>query len=231
MSTELWTRPQWRAAERAYLRRRDMRWHLTLKRALDLTCAAAAGLILLPMLLLIAVAVRLSSRGPVLFRQERLGRLGGTFCIYKFRTMVEGAVYQGAGLGTFQGDPRVTFLGRFLREYHLDELPQLFNVLRGDMSLVGPRPVLVSALPTYSAWERQRLLMPPGLTGWQQVNGGALNSVDRRIQLDVWYVLNWTPRLDLRILLRTAGVVLRKEGVYMADGQQQGRSAEGLGPR
>ncbi|BAZ25054.1 glucosyltransferase [Kalymmatonema gypsitolerans NIES-4073] len=224
MSTNLWTLQKWQEVEQAYLNdRKGIRIHLAFKRLFDVLLSGILCLILLPVFALIALAVRLSSPGPILFRQERMGRLGQPFKIYKFRSMVDGAVHKGTGLATFKGDPRVTPIGQFLREYHLDELPQIFNVLLGDMSLVGPRPVLMSALPTYTESERRRLLMPPGITGWQQVNGGALNDVDERIKLDVWYVENWTWWLDLVILLKTIPVVLLKEGVYGEDGWQIGR--------
>lgn len=224
MSTNLWTIQKWKEVEQAYLSdRKGIIVHLTFKRLFDLLLSGILCLILLPVFTLIALAVRLTSPGPILYSQERMGRLGQPFKLYKFRSMIDGAARQGAGLATFKGDPRVTPIGLFLREYHLDELPQIFNVLRGDMSLVGPRPVLMPALPTYTDWEKQRLLMPPGITGWQQVNGGALNDIDERIKLDVWYVKNWTWWLDLVILLRTIPVVLLKEGVYGEDGWQIGR--------
>lgn len=229
MFTESWTAEKWQEVEQAYLeKRKGIKMHLALKRLFDLVIATIGSLLLLPVLTLITLAVRLSSPGPILFRQERLGKLGKTFQIYKFRTMVDGAIHQGAGLNTFKGDPRITPIGKFLREYHLDELPQLFNVLRGDMSLVGPRPLLVSALPTFSDWEKRRLLMYPGITAWEAVNGGHLNDVDERLKLDSWYVDSWTWWLDLVILVRTIPVVLSKEGVYGRDGWHQGRGTKTL---
>ncbi|MFB2977717.1 sugar transferase [Microseira sp. BLCC-F43] len=212
---EVWTDETWETAEKAYLaRQKGMRMQLMFKRNLDVAIASLALLLLSPLLLGIALAVRLSSPGPILFCQERLGKLGKPFTIYKFRTMVDGAVNIGIGLGTFKGDPRVTKVGKFLREYHLDELPQLFNVLRGDMSLVGPRPLLVSSLKTYNDVQKRRLLMPPGVTAWEAVNGGLENSLEARLNLDVWYVERWNFWLDWVILFRTIPVVLRKEGVY-----------------
>jgi sugar transferase EpsL len=212
---EVWTDEIWKAAERAYLaRRKSMRMQLMFKRNLDVAIASFALLVLWPLLLGIALAVRLSSSGSILFCQERLGKLGKPFTIYKFRTMVDGAVNIGIGLGTFKGDPRVTKVGKFLREYHLDELPQLFNVFRGEMSLVGPRPLLVSSLKTYNDVQKRRLLMPPGVTAWEAVNGGLENSLEERLNLDVWYVDHWNFWLDWAILFRTIPVVLRKEGVY-----------------
>jgi sugar transferase EpsL len=225
MSTNFWTTAQWQEVEQGYLaHRQGMNFNLALKRALDLFLAIVLCLLLLPVLALIALGIRLTSPGPIFFRQERLGRLGENFQIYKFRSMVDGAIYQGAGLETFKGDPRVTPLGQFLREYHLDELPQLFNVLWGDMSLVGPRPLLPSALATYSEVERRRLLVLPGMTGWQQINGGELNEADENVRLDLWYVDHYTVGLDFSILFQTLPVVLRKEGVYGVDGWKRGRN-------
>lgn len=228
MPSEMWTTQQWQQAETDYVRRRRLGFQLRLKRLLDLVAVCAGLAVWWPLFALIALGVRLSSPGPVLFRQKRLGRLGEEFEALKFRTMIEGAIEQGAGVFTFRGDPRVTRIGKLLREYHLDELPQLVNVLRGEMSLVGPRPVLMSALATYDETERRRLLVSPGVTGWVQINGGALNDVDERLRLDIWYVENWNLALDMKILLRTVGVVLRKEGVYGADGRQTGRVGPGV---
>jgi sugar transferase EpsL len=225
MSTNLWTTAQWQDVKQEYLvRTPGVNFNLVLKRILDILLGSLLCLLLSPILVLIALSVRITSPGPIFFRQERLGQLGKTFQIYKFRSMVDGAIYQGAGLDTFKGDPRVTPLGQFLREYHLDELPQLFNVLLADMSLVGPRPLLPSALPTYSEVERRRLLVLPGITGWQQINGGELNEADKNIQLDLWYVEHFTVGLDLTILFKTLPVVLKKEGVYGADGWKRGRN-------
>jgi lipopolysaccharide/colanic/teichoic acid biosynthesis glycosyltransferase len=128
--------------------------------------------------------------------------------------MIDGAIHQGTGLDTFKGDPRVTSVGKFLREYHLDELPQLFNVLSGEMSLVGPRPLLPESLSTYTDEQKLRLLVKPGITAWEAVNGGLSNSLEKRLELDIFYVANFSLWLDLLILLRTIPVVLRKEGVY-----------------
>jgi lipopolysaccharide/colanic/teichoic acid biosynthesis glycosyltransferase len=135
--------------------------------------------------------------------------------------MVINAVNQGAGLATFQNDPRVTRVGTWLRKYRIDELPQIFNVLRGKMSLVGPRPLLPDYLDAYSARDRRRLLVKPGVTGWQQVNGGSRNTWDERITLDLWYVDNWSFWVDLKVLLLTVLVVLKSDGVYGNDGWQR----------
>jgi lipopolysaccharide/colanic/teichoic acid biosynthesis glycosyltransferase len=226
MSTNLWTAEKWKEAEQAYLKKRKdikIRLHLAFKRLLDVNVSATVCLIILPILIIVALAVRLSSPGPILFCQKRMGKLAKPFYIYKFRTMVDGAIHQGVGLDSFKVDPRITSVGKFLREYHLDELPQLLNVFLGDMSLVGPRPLLDVELPTYSESERQRLFMLPGITGWQQINGGELNDIDERLKLDVWYIDHWTSWLDIVIILKTIPVVLRKEGVYAADGWRRSR--------
>jgi lipopolysaccharide/colanic/teichoic acid biosynthesis glycosyltransferase len=215
MLIKVWTVEKWKEVERVYLKeRKGIRMHLVFKRLLDIALASFGILISLPVLALIAIAVRLSSPGSILFRQERLGKFGTTFTIYKFRTMVDGAINIGTGLNTFKGDPRVTRIGKFLREYHLDELPQLFNVLKGDMSLVGPRPLLPLELPKYSDRQKRRLLVSPGITAWEAVNGGLDNTREERIELDLWYVERWNFWLDLLILARTVPVVLRKEGAY-----------------
>lgn len=206
---------QWKVIEQVYLRQRQgIRFQLALKRLMDVVLAAVGLVVIAPLLVAIAIAVRLSSPGPILFIQERMGQFGQPFYIYKFRTMVDGAIHMGAGINTFEGDPRITAVGKVLRDYHLDELPQLLNVLRGEMSLVGPRPLLMSALETYTHRQKKRLLMPPGMTAWEAVKGGLDNSLDDRLNLDIWYVEEWSLGLDLWILLLTIPVVLRKEGVY-----------------
>ena len=135
--------------------------------------------------------------------------------------MVENAVNQGAGLVTFQSDPRITRIGAWLRKYRIDEVPQLLNVLSGEMSLVGPRPVLPEYLHAYSERDRRRLLVKPGATGWQQVNGGSQNTWDERITLDLWYVDNWSLGVDLKVMLRTIFIVLKADTVYGKDGWQR----------
>lgn len=206
---------QWKVIEQVHLnQRKGIRFQLALKRLMDVVLAAVGLVVIAPLLVAIAIAVRLSSPGPILFIQERLGQFGQPFYIYKFRTMVDGAIHMGAGINTFEGDPRITAVGKILRDYHLDELPQLFNVLRGEMSLVGPRPLLMSALETYTPRQKKRLLMPPGMTAWEAVKGGLNNSLSDRLNLDIWYVEEWSLGLDLWILLLTIPVVLRREGVY-----------------
>jgi lipopolysaccharide/colanic/teichoic acid biosynthesis glycosyltransferase len=169
-----------------------------------------------PLLAAIAAGVRLSSPGPAIFRQERAGRGGHPFVLYKFRSM---HLVPATSPETSRADPRVFPLGRVLREYHLDELPQLWNVLVGDMSLVGPRPTLVSQVARYSERERARLAVRPGLTGLAQVSGNNALPWNERIEVDLEYVRRASLRLDLAILWRTLGTVLRREGVYGADGR------------
>ena len=165
---------------------------------------AALGLaVASPALAVAAIAIKLEDRGPVLYRQERVGKDGTSFELLKLRTMVVGAETRGAGFAVDEGDPRITRAGRILRRLSMDELPQLGNVLRGDMSLIGPRPTLAYQVEQYSPRQRRRLEVKPGLTGWAQIHGRASLPWDERIELDVWYVEHRSPLLDLRILLRT----------------------------
>ena len=150
-----------------------------------------------------ALAVKLTSRGPVLYRQSRVGKDGADFELLKLRTMVVGAERQGAGFAVDRGDPRITRAGRVLRRLSLDELPQLWNVVRGDMSVVGPRPTLRYQVEQYTPRQLRRLEVKPGITGWAQVHGRATLPWTERIELDVWYVEHRSPALDLKILART----------------------------
>ncbi|MBW8765346.1 MAG: sugar transferase [Geodermatophilales bacterium] len=199
-------------------------WRRVLKGALDRTGAALAIVLVAPILVAIAVAVRLSSHGPVLYRQERVGTYGRRFTMYKFRSMVDGAdgkladllaSNEGHGLlFKMQRDPRVTPVGRVLRRLSLDELPQLFNVLGGTMSLVGPRPPLPREVERYDTSIRRRLLVKPGLTGLWQISGRSDLSWEESVRLDLRYVENWSLTLDLLILWKTASAVLRSRGAY-----------------
>ena len=165
---------------------------------------ASLGLVLAsPVLAAAALAIKLEDRGPVLYRQRRVGHQGRDFDLLKLRTMVAGAETKGAGYAVDRGDPRITRTGRLLRRLSLDELPQLWNVVRGDMSLIGPRPTLRYQVDEYTERQRRRLEVKPGLTGWAQVNGRTKLPWDERIELDVWYVEHRSPWLDLKILLRT----------------------------
>ncbi len=173
------------------------------KRALDVAGASVGLLVSAPFLAAAAAAVKLEDRGPVLYRQRRVGRDGGEFDLLKLRTMVVGAERLGAGYAVDEGDPRITRAGRVLRRLSIDELPQLWNVVRGDMSLVGPRPTLAYQVERYTDRQRRRLDVLPGITGWAQIHGRASLPWDERIELDVWYVEHRSFWLDLRILART----------------------------
>jgi exopolysaccharide biosynthesis polyprenyl glycosylphosphotransferase len=173
------------------------------KRALDLLVASVVLLLASPFLLLAALAIKLDDRGPVFYRQRRVGQDGAGFDLLKLRTMIVGAEGQGAGWAVNEGDPRITRAGRLLRRLSLDELPQLWNVLKGEMSIVGPRPTLAYQVERYTPRQRKRLAVKPGITGWAQVSGRARIPWDERIELDVWYVENRSLWLDLRILART----------------------------
>jgi lipopolysaccharide/colanic/teichoic acid biosynthesis glycosyltransferase len=172
-------------------------------RAADVALAGAGLVLASPVLALAALAIKLEDRGPVLYRQTRVGRDGGDFEVLKLRSMVVGAERQGAGYAVDRGDARITRVGRLLRRTSVDELPQLWNVIRGDMSVVGPRPTLRYQVERYDERQRKRLDVRPGLTGWAQVNGRASLPWADRIELDVWYVEHRSPLVDLKILLRT----------------------------
>jgi lipopolysaccharide/colanic/teichoic acid biosynthesis glycosyltransferase len=172
-------------------------------RVLDATIAALGLAVSSPLLAAAALAIRLEDGGPVLYRQTRVGRDGEDFELLKLRTMVVGAETQGAGLAVNKGDARITRVGRFLRRTSLDELPQLWNVVRGEMSVIGPRPTLRYQVERYDERQRRRLDVRPGITGWAQIHGRASLPWAERIELDVWYVEHRSPLVDLKILLRT----------------------------
>jgi lipopolysaccharide/colanic/teichoic acid biosynthesis glycosyltransferase len=183
-------------------------------RAVDVAIAAVALVLLSPVLLLAAVAIKLDSRGPVIYRSRRAGMNGEPFELLKLRTMHPGADPVGVGTPVLEGDPRVTRVGAFLRRFSLDELPNLVNVLRGDLATVGPRPTLEAQVAQYTPRQRRRLEVRPGITGWAQVNGRAGIPWEERIELDVWYVEHRSALLDLRILGRTARLLLTGHGLY-----------------
>lgn len=191
-----------------------MRLSLLFKRIIDIVISAALIIILAPLFIIIGILIKLDSRGPAVFTQERAGLNGMPFKIYKFRTMVQNAEKLGSGLSISRNDSRITKVGSFLRDWSLDELPQLFNILKGDMSIIGPRPTLMYQVERYNPVQRTRLNMKPGVTGWAQVNGRNALRWTERISLDIWYVDNWSLLLDLRILLCTIRVVIKREGVY-----------------
>jgi lipopolysaccharide/colanic/teichoic acid biosynthesis glycosyltransferase len=185
-----------------------------IRRVFDIVVSALALALSSPVLLAAVVAVKLDSRGPAFYRQRRAGLRGQPFDMLKLRTMVDGAEHVGAGLAIDAGDSRITRVGAFLRRTSLDELPNLVNVLRGEMSLIGPRPTLPAQVAQYTARQRGRLAVKPGITGWAQVNGRASLPWSERIELDIYYVEHRSLRLDLRILARTPVLVLGGGGLY-----------------
>ncbi|MGB0095195.1 MAG: sugar transferase [Solirubrobacteraceae bacterium] len=186
-------------------------------RALDVLLSGIGSLVSAPVVALLAVVIRVESPGHPIYRQTRIGRDNQPFAIYKLRTMVRGAEFTGAGLAIQEGDDRITRLGAFLRRYSLDELPNLWNVLRGEMAIVGPRPTVPVQVEQYSPRQLGRLAVKPGITGWAQVNGRASLPWPERIELDLWYVEHRSLALDLKILARTAQMVLTGEGLYKGE--------------
>jgi lipopolysaccharide/colanic/teichoic acid biosynthesis glycosyltransferase len=194
-----------------------------IRRAIDIACSATALIVSAPLLAAAMLAIRLESRGPAIYRQRRVGLGGREFDVLKLRTMVAGAEHLGAGLAVSENDARITRVGALLRRTSLDELPNLLNVLRGEMSLIGPRPTLPHQVAAYDERQRGRLAIRPGITGWAQVNGRAALPWSERIELDLYYIENRSWRLDLEILKRTPAMVLGGEGLYK--GQTGGWSA------
>jgi lipopolysaccharide/colanic/teichoic acid biosynthesis glycosyltransferase len=188
-----------------------------LRRALDILVAGAGLVVTSPVLAAAMIAIRLETPGHPIYRQRRVGLHGREFDVLKLRTMVDGAELIGAGMAVNVGDARITRAGRFLRRTSLDELPNLVNILRGDMSLVGPRPTLPAQVAQYTERERGRLAVRPGLTGWAQVNGRASLPWTERIELDLWYIEHRSLRLDLRILWRSARMVVLGDGIYKGE--------------
>jgi lipopolysaccharide/colanic/teichoic acid biosynthesis glycosyltransferase len=184
------------------------------KRALDAVAAGSLIAVTSPLLGAACLAIRVESRGSPIYRQRRIGKGGAEFDLYKLRTMVSGAESMGAGLALDEGDPRITRVGALLRRFSLDELPNLVNVLRGEMSLVGPRPTVQVQVAQYSERQRGRLAVEPGITGWAQVKGRAALPWHERIELDLWYIEHWSLRLDLRILASTAVLLVSGRGLY-----------------
>jgi lipopolysaccharide/colanic/teichoic acid biosynthesis glycosyltransferase len=183
------------------------------KRVLDLVVALGVLTALSPLLLLLVVAIKLDSRGSVFYRQERIGRDGRAFGLWKFRSMVVGAEHRGAGILVERNDARITRVGRWIRKLSLDEIPQLFNVVAGDMSIVGPRPGMRYQAELYDETQRGRLVVRPGVTGWAQVNGRNAIEWPRRIELDLEYIRRMSLGLDLWVMLRTIPSVLAGEGM------------------
>ncbi|MBA3328288.1 MAG: sugar transferase [Solirubrobacterales bacterium] len=184
------------------------------RRVFDVLVAGLALLLTAPLLALAVVAIRLESGGHPIYRQRRIGRHGRAFDVLKLRTMVAGAESIGAGLAVTEGDPRITRVGALLRRTSLDELPNLVNVLRGEMAIIGPRPTIPVQVQQYTERERGRLAIKPGITGWAQVNGRTTLPWHERIELDLWYIEHRCWRLDLEILRRTVRMVFGGEGLY-----------------
>jgi lipopolysaccharide/colanic/teichoic acid biosynthesis glycosyltransferase len=188
-----------------------------LTRLIDVLVAGIALIVSAPVLLVVMIAIRVESPGSPIYRQRRIGLHGEPFEMLKLRTMVSGAEHQGAGLAVNYGDPRITRVGHLLRRYSIDELPNLVNVLRGEMSIVGPRPTIQAQVDQYTPLQRRRLEVKPGVTGWAQINGRASLPWHERIELDIWYVDHRTLRLDLAILWKTVRLLVSGEGLYKGD--------------
>jgi len=194
---------------------------IILKRIIDVIVSGIALVVLLPIFAVIGIFIKLDSKGLVFFVQERVGKDGKIFRAYKLRTMVDKAVVLDGGKIS-QDDPRITRAGKYLR-WGIDELPQLINVFKGDMSLVGPRPTLLEQVVRYSKEHRRRLEMKPGITGWALINGRNALSWPEKIKLDIWYIDHWSLWLDLKIMFKTIRVVIfTREGIYGKDGVNRG---------
>ena len=194
------------------------RWpNSPLRRAFDLVGASLMLVLSGPVMIVAAIAVALESHGHPIFRQRRVGRGGAPFEVYKLRTMVTGAERLGAGLAVDENDERITRVGDFLRRTSMDELPNLFNVLRGEMSLIGPRPTVQVQVDRYTERQMRRLDVLPGITGWAQVNGRASLPWSERIELDIHYVEHATPWMDLKILAKTVYMVTTGQGLYRGE--------------
>lgn len=201
---------------------------LCIKRSIDILGSFIGLLILLPLFLVVALIIKRDSPGPVFFLQDRAGIEGKIFCIYKFRTMVTGAEKKGAGYAVAREDECITRSGKYLRSSSIDELPQLINVLKGEMSLVGPRPTLPYQVEGYTERQRRRLEVRPGMTGWAQVNGRNVLDWSEKIELDLWYIENRSLWLDIKILIRTVFMVLLRKGIYQ-EGRPEDRAGKTTG--
>ena len=196
-----------------------MKFQKILKRQIDFWVAIVSLIILLPWFLIIAILIKIDSSGSVFFRFDRIGKDGKGFKPFKFRTMAKGAITRGLKYTVAKDDTRITRIGKFLRKWGIDELPQLINVLIGEMSLVGPRPTFSYQVEKYNDFQKKRLLVKPGITSWAMVHGRNLLSWDERIKYDVWYAENWSVLLDIKILFKTIYLIfIKQEGVYGKDG-------------
>ena len=189
-----------------------------IKRIIDMFVSFVMLVLLSPVLIFIALAIKLDDPGSVFFRQDRAGQNKQVFKIFKFRTMVRDAEKKGAGVFVEEEDPRITRVGKLLRHTSLDELPQLINIFKGEMSLVGPRPTLPYQVENYDERQIKRLKVKPGITGWAQVNGRSALTWPERIELDLWYLDNWSLWLDLKIIMMTFKVILAKSNLYKPEG-------------
>ena len=187
------------------------------RRLFDVVVAATALVVTSPIMLAALITIRLGSPGSPIYRQRRVGRDGAPFEVFKLRTMVTGAEHIGPGLAVSEGDTRITRVGRLLRRTSLDELPNLLNVLRGEMSIVGPRPTVPVQVERYTERQRGRLAVKPGITGWAQIHGRVQLPWAERIELDLWYIEHRSWRLDLTILARTAAMVVTGRGLYRGE--------------
>ncbi len=188
-----------------------------MRRLLDILISATALLLTSPILALASVAIVVESPGSPIYRQRRVGKDGEQFMLVKLRTMVKNAESIGAGLAVDEDDPRILRSGNFLRRFSIDELPNLINVLKGDMSIIGPRPTVMAQVEKYDDRQRGRLTVKPGITGWAQVNGRASLPWSERIDLDLWYVENRSARVDLKIMLRTIKLLVSGDNLYRGD--------------
>lgn len=214
--------------EPLYLRHRKdssrLDGYKVIKRAMDILLASAVVIFAIPLLIITAVLIKLDSRGPILFKQTRVGLNGRSFTMYKFRTMINGAHHKkhsllasneaDGPLFKIKDDPRITRLGHYLRKFSIDELPQLFNVLHGDMSVVGPRPALPEEVDKYQAWQLGRLKVIPGITGLWQVSGRSDLPFEEMVKLDIFYARNYSFMLDMKIIAKTGFVVFSGKGAY-----------------
>jgi undecaprenyl phosphate N,N'-diacetylbacillosamine 1-phosphate transferase len=200
----------------------------TLKRGFDIIISLSALIILCPALFFIVIAIKMSSKGPAIFKQKRAGKNGNPFVFYKFRTMKPDTDPFGPSPKSDR-DPRLTKVGRILREYSLDELPQLFNILKGDMSVVGPRPLYLSQIPEWSEHQKKRLIVKPGLTGLAQISGRGELTREEKLELDVKYVETANLSADMKIIFATIGYVFRRKGIYEKR-YSQAESTRGMKP-
>lgn len=191
-----------------------------LKRIFDIFASTIALIILFPIFVIIGVLIKLDSKGPMFFIQERVGKDGKLFKAHKLRTMVQGADKLTKDIIFNEKNPYITRMGKLLRRIGLDELPQFINVLKGDMSLVGPRPTLPYQIEKYNNFQRKRLVIKPGITGWALINGRNKLTWTDRINLDIWYIDHWSLLLDIRILFKTIWVVSKGEGLYAEEGRK-----------